>query len=182
MFTCGIKYYCVYTIIYCKIFIGIYHFIGLTIFCIIIIQVIQAGVLPLGLFHHENLPNFVNLLDIPRIGEFATSAASAASHALSGFGSYFNDFRTGLGGLNIPSRFGLLHRFANRGIVPSVTSPAVVNGIADPVASGILSTRDIPSADHLIRPGLFGRHLSGNYGIGSPTGAASSGVASSTTA
>ncbi|GAB1861745.1 Histidinol dehydrogenase [Camponotus japonicus] len=159
-------------------------------------NVIQAGVLPLGLFHHENLPNFINLLDIPRIGEFATSAASAASHALSGVGSYFNDFHTGLGGLlrppgpskfdllhrqDIPSRFGLL-QFANRGIVPSVTSPAVVNGIADPVTSGILSTRDIPSADHLIRPGLFGRHLSGNYGIGSPTGAASSGVASSTTA
>lgn len=136
---------------------------------------IQAGPL-LGLFHHETLPNFINLLDMPRLGEFATTAANMASQALGGFGSYVNTFRTGLGDLNIPSRFGLLHRFANKEIFPSLTSSAVASGTADP-AHGFLS-RIVPGIDHR-RLGLFGRHLFGNYGIGDPTGAASAAAASS---
>lgn len=140
---------------------------------------IQAGVLPLGLFHHENtiLPNLIPMLDT------FSGFGSHLKDTFSGFGSYFPLFQklTGLGG---SFRSRLQHYLANRrsAIVPSVTSSAVANANADP-ANGILSSKDIPSVDHLIKPDFFRRHLLDNYEIGGPTGAASSPfrVASSTT-
>lgn len=120
------------------------------------------------------------------MGEFATSTASAASQALGGVRSYVDNFRTGLGGLNLLSRFGL--PLVNGGILPGLTNPGFVSG--GTVVDGI-----VPSAN-LIRPGLFGgrllgnygigrlfrRPLLGNYGVGGPTDAASAAAASSAAA
>lgn len=156
-------------IIYITILNIIVHSIYcLSILCIIITQTMQAGAIPLlGLFHHENLPNFVHLLDIPRIGEFshnlASSAASAASTALGGFRSYMDDFRTGLGGLNIPPNFGLVHRFINGGLLSGLSHPAILNGAADTIADS-LATSLVPSEQ--LTPGLFGRGLLGRGFLG----------------
>ncbi|KMQ93816.1 histidinol dehydrogenase [Lasius niger] len=168
------------------------HVLSVIFLALVSANVIQAGVIPLGLFHHEALPNFINLLDIPRIGGFASSAASAVSNALHGFRSYFDDFHTGLGGPD-----GLLHgRFINGGILPGLAHSAILNGAADTVADAV-ATSLVPSTDHLIGPGflrrgllgrgllgrsLLGRGLLGNYGVGGLGGDAASAAAAGSAA
>ncbi|KYN00560.1 hypothetical protein ALC62_08670 [Cyphomyrmex costatus] len=98
-------------------------------------MVIQGGVIPAELFHEDVIPNLVDLVSIPKIGElshnFATSAASAASSAFNDFRTYIDNFRTGLGQrINIPPEYTTLHRFVHGDIWPNFadTAPAVVPG------------------------------------------------------
>lgn len=140
---------------------------------------IQAGVIPQGWFQHENLPNFINLLDIPRIHDFSNRVATSAASALGGIRSYFDNFHTGLSDLDILPHNGILHRFIN-GIQPGlIASPAILNGAADAVTNA-LASRVVPNTDYL-RPGIFGRRLFGNYGgTGLGSNAAPAGAASAT--
>ncbi|KAM0727444.1 hypothetical protein ACS0PU_006776 [Formica fusca] len=140
-------------------------------------NMIQAGVIPQGWFQHENIPNFINLLDIPRIGEFSNRFGLSAATALGGLRSYLDNFHTGLGELGILPHNGILHHFFNGGIQPGLTNPAILNGAADAVTNALVS-RVVPNTDYL-RPGLFGRRLFGNLGgRGLGGDAASAGAAS----
>lgn len=120
---------------------------------------IQGGVIGPQLFHEDTFPNYVNLVDVPKIGELshgaASSAASAASNAFNGFKTYVDNFRTGLGQhVQIPPKYPVLHRFVHGEIWPSP-------------GAGV-----VPS--QLVAPGLYG-----NYGghVGD-SGAASAAAAS----
>ncbi|XP_072755662.1 uncharacterized protein [Anoplolepis gracilipes] len=151
-------------------------------------NVIQANVLPLGFWHHETLPSFINVLDIPRIRNFASSAASAASNA---FRSYVADFPGRLNDLpNSGPHWDLLRGLINRRILSGFTNPAILHGAADTVADTVVSSvlpNDYASSGlfgrGLLGRGFIGRRLLGNYGVGNLGGggggdAASAGAAS----
>ncbi|XP_050461983.1 uncharacterized protein LOC126856975 isoform X2 [Cataglyphis hispanica] len=122
--------------------------------------VIQAGVIPQGWFQHENLPNFINLLDLPSsFHDFSDHVATLATSALSGVRPYFDTFHTHLS--DILPHNGILHRVINR-IQSGLTNPAFLNGAADAVTNA-LASRVVPNTDYL-RPGIFGRRLFGNNG------------------
>ncbi|KAL6435083.1 hypothetical protein ACFW04_005287 [Cataglyphis niger] len=154
------------------------HVLSVIFLALVSLNVIQAGVIPQGWFQHENLPNFINLLDLPSsFRDFSDHITTSATNALGGVRSYF---RTHLG--DILPHNGMLHRFIN-GIQPGLTSPAFLNGAADAVTNA-LASRVVPNTDYL-RPGIFGRRLFGNNGdtdLGSNAAPAGTASAASTTA
>ncbi|XP_029159507.1 uncharacterized protein LOC114931553 [Nylanderia fulva] len=170
------------------------HVLSVVFLALISANVIQAGVIIpslQGLFHQDALPNFVNLLDIPRIGQFSHDLASSAASAAARVRSYMDDFGTGLGGLNVLPR---LHGLFNGGLLSGLGHPAILNGAADTIADSV-ATSLVPS-EHLRTSGLFGRGLLGrgllgrgllgkgllgNYEAGGSSGGAASAAASSAT-
>ncbi|XP_024885062.1 uncharacterized protein LOC112463104 [Temnothorax curvispinosus] len=144
------------------------HVISAIFLTLVSANMIQGGVIPAQLFHEETFPNLVNLVGIPRVGEFshnfATSAASAASSAFNGFKTYVDNFRTGLGQhIEIPPSYPVLHRFVHGEIWPNVAGrPAV----------GVVPSR-------LVAPGFLGGRVgnSGAASAGAASSAASGGLA-----
>lgn len=92
---------------------------------------IQGAIIPAQhWFQEETFPNFVNLAALPRVGElshdFAKSAASTASNAFTGFRTYVDNFRSGLGRhIEIPPQYPVLHRFVHGEVWPNLARPAV---------------------------------------------------------
>ncbi|KAH0948147.1 hypothetical protein HN011_003298 [Eciton burchellii] len=93
-------------------------------------NMIQAVV---GKLEEGNVSNFINLVTDPlqrpdgQLSHAASSAASAAAHALGGFRSYVDDLRTGLQNMNIQPRFKTLHRFIDGSILPDFGAKPVPN-------------------------------------------------------
>ncbi|KAL0110165.1 hypothetical protein PUN28_013663 [Cardiocondyla obscurior] len=120
------------------------------------------GIVPATLFHEQTIPSFVNTVGIPHIGQvsdnFANSAASAASSAVSGFKTYVDNFRNGLSQhIQVPATYPVLHQFLHGDIWPNVAARPVV---------GVAPSR-------VYAPGLF-RNYGGRVGDGSAASAASS--------
>lgn len=115
---------------------------------------IQGGIIPTQFLQEETFPNFVKVAAIPKLGELshnlATSAASAASNAFTGFRTYVDDFRTGLGRhMEIPSSYPVLHRFVHGEIWPNLARPAagvVPDRLAPGLSGGRISDSSAASA------------------------------------